>query len=183
MRRPRQPTLNTHLGEVRWYACVFFGTLEFIAQDMLGMLPSPPETRYRDFLNTKVHDAGYLWEFFREIRLKDGRLGLQLEADNMCGFTLALIETHFQYGDVISDEEFIRFVNDFVAYARSRPIVDSSKREGATITDEEILETRNTPDMHGNVWVDTPDVVHEECGVPYWQWQESLEYLKHPDEE
>jgi len=171
-----RPTPNSYLGDVYWWSCCFFGTLEFIAQDFLGMLPkaSIPD---RKFLDTKIHSADFLRDFFDEVELPDGRLALELHMDDYRMNILATIETKFMFGDEISDEDFIRLVDDFVAYARTRPIVDSDKREGAEITDEDIeqMTQHETLEEH-DFWSSLPTVVTEHCGLPHYLWFESLEH-------
>lgn len=170
-----KPTLNTYLGDVYWWTDCFFGTLEFICQDALGMLPTAPSSA-KNFLDTTIHSVSDLWDFFTENELPDGRLSLTLSMSDMGGPSVAEIETYFLYGEEITDEDFIRLIQDFVAYARTRPIVDSSKREGAEITDESIKQMYEETKDQSFTLRDIPNVAHEICGLPHYLWLESLEF-------
>jgi len=130
---------NTHMGEVHWYADSFFGTMEFVCQDLLGMKEKPPIPD-RGFLDPKCHSVMNLWEFFEERELENGMLGLELYADDSWHTCiLALIETKIPYEKIVDDQTFIKIIEDFKSYARSRPLVDPEKREGALWTDEDIV--------------------------------------------
>jgi len=169
------PTPNSYLGEVHWYACAFYGTLEFVCQDWLGMMPKEPIPNNK-FLDTTAHSIDHLRDLFDE-QESNGKLVLILNTSDMMGSPLAWIETKFGFYHEVTDEEFVHLINDFVTYARCRPMVDSSKREGAEITDEDIeqITMRESLEEH-DFWNSLPTVIETEHGMPHYLWVESLDH-------
>lgn len=123
------PAPNTILGAVHWYADMHFGTLLWVCQATLGY--GEPGHKDADFLNTKKH---YVRDFFNEVELRNGMLGLELFADSDWRLTvLCEIETKIPYAESISDEDLLRLVEDFKEYVRSLPPAKSG--DSALITD------------------------------------------------
>lgn len=170
---------NTLLGEVNWWHCVYWGNLEFLCQDLLGMSPQGPRPD-RKYLDTKAHNANHLWDFFREIEMSDGRLALGVSIDDCGALEVAVIETPLMYGDEISDDDFFRLIDDFVLYARSRPIVDSSKREGAELSDDDVegMMSRNETLQESDFWRSLQTVTVTHHGLPHYLWLESLTHQR-----
>ena len=129
---------NTHLGEVTWYCDMYFGTLLYVCQGLLGI--GPGAKRDQTFLNAENLSIDELWDFFFEVELPNGKLGFDVCADNMyCTTVLAHIETTLPYGEPVSDQAFLNLVADFIEHVRGLPLCDPAKREGA-MTEEEFAE-------------------------------------------
>jgi hypothetical protein len=173
----QRPPPNTYLGEVTFCVVPFFGTLEWILQEQLGMSAKPPSDLRNNYLDVKTQTAGQIWDFFSEVELPDGRLALRLCADDMGMTDLAFIETNFFYEKGIEDDDFLRFVSDLITYLRTRPIVDSNKCEGAELYTEEVMQMwPEESDKEKAFWDNLPSVTFEDYGLPHYLWLESLEF-------
>lgn len=136
MNRKSRSAPNTHLGEVDWSIDMFFGSMLPVCQGLLGMDGRQERQSFLDHTKTPIED---LRDYFEEVELEDGRLGLYLFADcdwNTC--LLACIKTTLRFGDTVTNQMLLNLVEDFIAYVHSLPLADISKREGALWTDEDI---------------------------------------------
>lgn len=125
-------TPNTHLGDVHWYVDMFFGTRLWVCQGLLG-LRSPGETD-EDFLDIKKHSVSDLWDFFIEVELPNGMLGLEVFSSDWNVLELCVIETTFHYDtDEISDQDLFNLIEDFKRHVRELPL--ATPDEGRLITD------------------------------------------------
>lgn len=145
MARKPNASPNTHLGEVTWYCDMWFGTLLFVCQDMLGI--GPKAERRERFLNTKSGSIEDLWDLLYEVELENGNLGYDLAADGYGSTLLVRIETTLPYGHLITDQELVYLIEDFVEHVRGLPLCDPKKREGA-MTEEE-FEAANQRFLEG----------------------------------
>lgn len=130
MSKGKKPTPNTHLGDVEWSSDVFWGNMLWLCQDMLGLR----EAKDKDerFLNPEKCTISGLWDFFDEVELPNGTLGLELFVDTIYHTTdLCTIETKFPLGEPVSDQAFLNLIEDFKEYVRTLPLAQA--REGALI--------------------------------------------------
>ena len=159
MGKSKKPTPNTHLGEVDWYSDMFWGNLLWLCQEMLGL--GDPINKDADFLNTEKHRVSELQDFFDEIELQNGKLGLELSADSMYRTTtLCMIETTIPYGEEVGDETFLNLIKDFKEYVLSLPLAKAC--EGALITDP------NVPgyyDESNQAWLKSALALNEALGA------------------
>ncbi|OGG47300.1 hypothetical protein A2671_00125 [Candidatus Kaiserbacteria bacterium RIFCSPHIGHO2_01_FULL_49_13] len=106
-----------------------------VCQGLLGMNGQPD----KDFLDPKKHSIDELWEFFEQVELEGGILGLDVYADQSWHTViLATIKTTLRYGEDVNNQTFLNLVEDFVEHVRGLPLADLSKREGALWTDADI---------------------------------------------
>jgi hypothetical protein len=123
---------NTLLGEVHWYSDMHFGTLLWVCQGMLGL--RSPKEKDLSFLNTQKYNVSDLFEFFQEIELPNGMLGLELFMDqNWHIAAMCEIQTTLPYGETLSDQDLLNLIQDFKEFVSSLPLAEPG--EGRMITD------------------------------------------------
>lgn len=117
---------------VGWYSDCFWGSHEWLAQEMVGM-SGPRKNGHKNELDTKKCPLEDLLECFEEFELEDGRLGFRVLLGPYASTLVAHFETDFRYGDLIDDETMLKIIDDYVAYVHSLPLADPSQ----AITPEE----------------------------------------------
>jgi hypothetical protein len=154
-------TPNTHLGEVIWHRDMHFGRLLYVCQGLLGL--DPTDKHDYKFINSKKHSIGDLWDFFQEVELENGKLGLHLFTGAM-GSLLATIETTFKYGEPVPDQLFLNIIADFIEYVGTLPLEGPGEDP---YTDEEMEEACQVEaEILGPVYQALADVGFKQTEIP-----------------
>jgi hypothetical protein len=111
-----------------------FGKLLYICQGLLGL--NPGDKFEYNFINSKTYSVDDLREFFTEIELENGKLGLELHVDDIGSTVLATIETTLIYGQAVPNQIFLNLVADFIEHVRGLPL---GKPGEDPLTEEELL--------------------------------------------
>ena len=147
---------------------MFFGTHLWVCQGMLG-LRGPGETD-ENFLNITKYSVSDLWDFFNEVELPNGMLGLKVFTSDWNTLALCVIETAFPYNtDEISDQALFNLIEDFKQHVRTLPLAIPG--EGSLITDP------NNPlyyEKSNQRWLQDVSELNDALGAAYEAASEQL---------